>query len=49
MTHTKFIPNNVGSFVEKDVPNGYHYELVSCYGIWRWVLVKDDENETDSH
>jgi len=46
-THKEIIPNNVGGFVEKDVPNGYHYELQGHYDIWQWVIVKDNENETN--
>ena len=45
-THKELIPNNVGMFVEKDVPNGYHYELQYLNGLWQWVLVKDNKNET---
>jgi hypothetical protein len=40
-THKEFVPNGVGDFVEKDVPNGYHYELQYLNGLWQWVLIKD--------
>ena len=40
-THKELIPNNAGIFEEIDTPNGYHYELQCCNGIWQWGLVKD--------
>ncbi len=40
-THRELIPDNVGLFEERDVPNGYHYELRCLNGVWQWVVVKD--------
>lgn len=38
-THKELIPNNVGTFEERDVPDGYHYELQLLNGVWQWVLI----------
>ena len=45
-THKELIPNNVGDFEERDVPDGYHYELQLLNGLWQWVLVADGSNVT---
>ena len=45
-THKELIPNNVGDFEERDVPDGYHYELQLLNGLWQWVLVADSSNVT---
>ena len=42
-THKELIPNNVGTFEERDVPDGYHYELQLLNGVWQWVLVTDNK------
>lgn len=42
-THKELIPNNIGTFEEKDVPDGYHYELQLLNGIWQWILVADNK------
>ena len=42
-THKELIPNNVGTFEERDVPDGYHYELQLLNGVWQWVLVADNK------
>ena len=45
-THKELIPNNVGDFEERDVPDRYHYELQLLNGLWQWVLVADGSNVT---
>ena len=45
-THKELIPNNVCTFEEKDVPDGYHYELQLLNDIWQWVLVVDNSGVT---
>lgn len=45
-THKELIPNNIGTFDERDVPDGYHYELQLLNGLWQWVLVADGSNVT---
>ena len=45
-THKELIPNNIGTFDERDVPDGYHYELQLLNGIWQWVLVADSSDVT---
>ena len=42
-THKELIPNNIGTFNERDVPDGYHYELQLLNGIWQWVLAVDNK------
>lgn len=46
-THKELIPTIVDDFEERDVPDGYHYEL-QCLnnGIWQWVLVANNEDNT---
>lgn len=45
-THKELIPNNVGTFEERDVPDGYHYGLQLLNDIWQWVLVVDNSDVT---
>ena len=45
-THKELIPNNVGILEERDVPDGYHYELQLLNGIWQCVLVADSSDVT---
>ena len=42
-THKELMPNNVGIFEERDVPDGYHYELQLLNGVWQWVLLADNK------
>ena len=42
-THKELIPNNVGTFEERDVLDGYHYELQLLNGVWQWTLVADNK------
>ena len=42
-THKELIPNNVGTFEERDVTDGYHYELQLLNGVWQQVLVADNK------
>ena len=44
-THKELIPTTVDDFEERDVPDGYHYELqVLDNGIWQWVLVANSSD-----
>ena len=45
-THKELIPNNVGDFEERDVLDGYHYELQLLNDIWQWILVTDSSDVT---
>ena len=46
-THKELIPTTVDDFEERDVPDGYHYELQQLNnGIWQWVLVANNEDNT---
>ena len=42
-THKELIPNMIGTFEERDVPDGYHYELQLLNGVWQWILVTDNK------
>lgn len=42
-THKELIPNNVGTFEERDALDGYHYELQLLNGVWQWTLVADNK------
>ena len=42
-THKELVPNGVGDWEERDVPDGYHYELQLLNGVWQWVLVADSK------
>ena len=42
-THKELIPNNVGTFEERNVTDGYHYELQLLNGVWQWVLIADNK------
>ena len=33
-THKELIPNNNGDLEEREVPDGYHYELQHLNGVW---------------
>ena len=41
--HKELVPDSTGFVVEKNVPNGYHYELQYLNGLWQWVIVKDQD------
>ena len=42
-THKELIPNNVGTFEERDVTDGYHYELQLLNDVWQSILVADNK------
>lgn len=42
-THKELVPNSVGDWEERDVPDGYHYELQYLNDVWQWVLVADSK------
>lgn len=43
--HKELVPDSTGFVVEKNAPNGYHYELQYLNGLWQWLLVKDNVND----
>lgn len=42
-THKELVTNNTGDLEEREVPNGYHYELQNLNDVWQWILVKDSK------